>query len=914
MVFNLKEINRLIVGLTILLILSACTKHERVVFLIKNDSERVKYGIERLTHTLKNLNYQAVKYEGTNDDTTHLKIVIGSQNDSIILIKLKENRIKPVELSKKESFRIISHNNTIIVIGYDESGMLYGCLELRRIIEEQKLIPTNINIYEHPEMVLRGAVVGLQKTAVLPGRKVYEYPYTPDNFPWFYDKDLWIRYLDMLVDNKMNSLYLWNGHPFASLLKLDDYPYAVEVDSVTLKLNEDIYSFLTHEADKRGIYVIQMFYNVILSKPFAEKHNLQTQDRSRELNPLISDYTRKSIAAFVEKYPNVGLLVCLGEAMNTIDDDVNWFTKTIIPGVKDGLNALGCNDEPPIILRGHDTDPAIVMQAALPVYNNLYTMHKYNGESLTTYEPRGPWTATHQSLSSIGTVHIENVHILANLEPFRYGSPDFIHKSVLAMRKIHGANGLHLYPQASYWDWPYAADSVIGGLLQIDRDWLWYEAWARYAWNSKRNRADELKYWGSKLGDYFGCGDGGKDILDAYEQIGEIAPKLLRRFGITDGNRQTLSLGMFMSQLVNPHKWRIYPSFYESNGPEGEILIDYAKKDWFGEKHLGETPPQIVFEVVIHAEEAIMAIDKAAPFVTKNKEEFVRLKNDVYCYHALAHFYAEKVNAALNILRYSYSNDITDLEIALLPFQRSVIHFSRLVSLTEDSYRYANSMQTNMRRIPADGNDGINKTWNDLLPQYQEELLKFKNNLLRLKNNRVVENSNAEILKPVDVEFLNDNYKWYQLKKGVSVYSDVNYYIKAVSNELMNLKGVKLNYQDQLDNGTSIRFKSDQPVKVLVGYYNGHSFRLLNPPSLETDATANDKGQADIRIANALDIDGLFPVNVYSYKFEAGEHELKLGKGIALVMGFIDGNIDIDTYDAGIVKGEYGKSVDWLFY
>ena len=83
-----------------------------------------------------------------------------------------------------------------------------------------------------------------------------------------------------------------------------------------------------------------MFYNIILSKPFADHYGLKTQDRHRPITPLISDYTRKSVAAFIEKYPNVGLLVCLGEAMNTYEDDVEWMTKTIIPGVKDGLKAL----------------------------------------------------------------------------------------------------------------------------------------------------------------------------------------------------------------------------------------------------------------------------------------------------------------------------------------------------------------------------------------------------------------------------------------------------------------------------------------------------------------------------------------------------------------------------------------------
>lgn len=51
----------------------------------------------------------------------------------------------------------------------------------------------------------------------------------------------------------MNSLYLWNGHPFASLVKLEEYPFAVEVDEETFKKNEEMFSFLTAEADKRGI-------------------------------------------------------------------------------------------------------------------------------------------------------------------------------------------------------------------------------------------------------------------------------------------------------------------------------------------------------------------------------------------------------------------------------------------------------------------------------------------------------------------------------------------------------------------------------------------------------------------------------------------------------------------------------------
>ena len=724
--------------ITLMLSITLCfsfvvpTKVKITLIVPYNASVRTKYGVEKLTNSLIEAGYDVKSTNNFSVQKGECCIAIGEATDPFMSRLSSEYGITK-EPIVKEGFAITSSQNTIVINGFDASGTLYGCMELADRVKSLGKLPENIDIADQPEMVMRGACIGLQKPIYLPGRDVYEYPYTPETFPWFYDKDLWIKYLNMMVENRMNSLYLWNGHPFASLVKLKDYPYAVEVDDETFKKNEEIFRFLTAEADKRGIWIIQMFYNIIVSKPFADKNGLKTQDRNRPIIPIIADYTRKSIAAFIEKYPNVGLMMTLGEAMNTEEDDVKWFTETIIPGVKDGLKALGRTDEPPIILRAHDTNAQMDMKAALPLYKNLYTMHKYNGESLTTYEPRGPWSKIHKDLSELGTVHIDNVHILANLEPFRYGSPDFIQKSVQAMHKVHGANGLHLYPQASYWDWPYSADKTSPRLLEMDRDWIWYQAWSRYAWNCNRNRSDEINYWTNELGHYYDCGEKGEQILEACEQAGEIAPKLLRRFGITDGNRETLTLGLFMSQLVNPKKWKIYPDFYASNGPIGEILIDYAEKEWKKEPHVGETPPQIISEVVQHGKLAVAAIEEAAHSVKANADEFSRLKNDIHCYQALANFFSEKVNAAMLVLRYNYSKDLADLEKANVYLEKSLDFYQQLVDLTKDRYLYANSMQTKQRRIPVGGNDGKNKTWAELLPQYQAELITFKKNTLALK-------------------------------------------------------------------------------------------------------------------------------------------------------------------------------------
>lgn len=874
-------------------------------------SERIDFGADRLNSALTEAGYSVTRDDLAQYGAKNASIVVGTVADPVFASFLG-NHITADIPSAKEGFVLKKQGNTIFVIGSDASGALYGCMELIDRLKETGKLPAKPDMTQLPEMGMRGACIGLQKTTYLPGRGVYEYPYTPESFPWFYDKELWIQYLDMLVENRFNTLYLWNGHPFASLVRLPDYPYAVEVDDVTFEKNSELFSFLTAEADKRGIWIVQMFYNIIISKPFAEKHQLATQDRSRRIVPLIADYTRKSIAAFIENYPHVGLLVTLGEAMGNINDEVQWFTETIIGGVKDGLQALGRTDEPPIVLRAHDTDGKRVMNAALPLYQNLYTMSKYNGESLTTYEPRDSWETIPKELSQLGSMHISNVHILANLEPFRYGSPDFIQKSVRAMRDIQGAKGLHLYPQTSYWDWPYTADNSLPRLNGMDRDWIWYKAWARYAWNPDRNRAQEVTYWTNKLNRFYGCRKG-EHILTAYEETGEIAPKLLRTFGISDGNRQTLLLGMFMGQLVNPHKYNVYSNFWTSSGPLKEVLIEYAEKEYKGEPHVGETPPQIIDEVVRHGALAVAAMKKIPESsVTQNKDEFLRLKNDVGCYDAFANCFAEKVKAAMLVLRYKYSNDLRDLEAALPHLEKSLEYFIRLTDLTKDTYLYANSMQTQQRRIPISGAGGKNKTWEELLPHYLIEVENFKRNIEQLK--KTGENVKEEtILEPVDVAILTKGITTYPLQTGQQPFNNHRATIAKVADGLQKLNGIKLDAAQQGKEGLVLRFRNDRPVKALVGYFNTNSYAVLQPPTLETNANANDRGQADIRIANAMMVKGLHPVNVYTYLFDAGENELILDKGLALILGFISGDTEINPYDAG--KGlEEGKTVDWLFY
>jgi len=423
-------------------------------------------------------------------------------------------------------------------------------------------------------------------------------------------------------------------------------------------------------------------------------------------------------------------MMCLGERLRN-DYDADWLCNVIIPGVKDAMKQLDTTIQPPVIVRAHATPIEEVVNAALKIYDNIYTTCKYNGEALTTTNVRNEVKRLHESLSELGSTHIVNLHLLANLEPFRWASPIFIQKCMQSCKDM-GIRGLHLYP-LRYDDWPYSADNTTPRLLQIERDWLWFEAWARYAWNPERSFEAERQHWLDRIAEQYGSKKAAVHILDAYQAFGECAPRLLRRFGITEGGRQGLALGMLMTQLVNPDRYGVWKPLRESEAPPGETMAEWVKREWNKKPHHGETPPKVIKETLSFAQQAVTAIEAAKPLITKNKTEFNRLLNDIYCIQTMTRCYTEKVRSAMKVLRYKYSNDIKDLEAALPLLENSLAEYRKLVKLTDTTYLDGDSLHTHHRRIPFVAGPNDYTHFRQCLPEYEKETASFRQKLKRLQ-------------------------------------------------------------------------------------------------------------------------------------------------------------------------------------
>ncbi|MFN3382310.1 MAG: hypothetical protein ACK41O_22845 [Runella zeae] len=125
------------------------------------------------------------------------------------------------------------------------------------------------------------------------------------------------------------------------------------------------------------------------------------------------------------------------------------------------------------------------------------------------------------------------------------------------------------------------------------------------------------------------------------------------------------------------------------------------------------------------------------------------------------------------------------------------------------------------------------------------------------------------------------------------------------------MKGFQFAKKVQQQNRTSITFATQEPVKLLVGFFNEKNPAYHPAPELETDASANDYGQAEIKISNAILVNGFPPANIHTYSFGAGTHTLQLGRGLCLILGFVKSSQEIPAFDAGMAGNK--KNIDWLF-
>jgi hypothetical protein len=598
--------------------------------------------------------------------------------------------------ARPESFHLGRVRDRWVVAGSDPSGVLYGCLELARRISASRGLPRAIDVTDGPAFRIRGTNLFWMKQGT------YNWPITRENFPWFYNRKLMGSYLDELAENGYNTIYFWSGHPFPFFLELPRYREARELSDADLQDNIAQLKWFTAEADRRGIWTVLHFYNIHVSPPFAQAHaNEGVRVENEASTPLLEAYTRYCVSEFVKSYPNVGIMLTAGEALQVKQEE--FIRDAVIAGIRDS------GKKPPLIVRQWCIDPYRYRDIVKPAYDNLYTMMKHNTEMLVSPYP----DPRNKTWISFGQSHIINVHLDTDVVPFRWGSPLFIHQMVQNWKEI-GASGLHLYPLVS-WSWPETMDRTDPPLSTVERDRIWIEAFGRYVWNPDRPASQEEKYWTDELSRRFGSPEAGRAVYDYYVMTGPILPGLQNTINIYNMGWHPPGLGQeaSLNGILHSDRWEGVGDSLAR--PLDDVTLNlYEKKVGKLSASAKQRPPQSVKEFVGAAlasrkedvipptnlselyvgmaEQALAGLEAASGAAHNESAEYHRFVNDARCLVQLSRFYHAKIAAAIEKGRFEGTGGAEHYSRMLTSLEESVREYAKLEETATPAYRQASDI------------------------------------------------------------------------------------------------------------------------------------------------------------------------------------------------------------------------------
>jgi hypothetical protein len=114
------------------------------------------------------------------------------------------------------------NNLEIWVLASDNSGAIYGCLDIAEAIKNQTLDELK-DSDNKPFLLRRGIKFNVPLDLRTPSYSDFSDSYQ-QNIPVMWEMDFWKQQLDEMARNRYNTMSLWSLNPFASMVKVPEFP------------------------------------------------------------------------------------------------------------------------------------------------------------------------------------------------------------------------------------------------------------------------------------------------------------------------------------------------------------------------------------------------------------------------------------------------------------------------------------------------------------------------------------------------------------------------------------------------------------------------------------------------------------------------------------------------------------------
>ena len=601
----------------------------------------------------------------------------------------------------KEGFTLSNKINSIEVSAIDDSGAMYGLLELSDMIDIHGL--ANI-----PEKTVN---------ARFPFRAI------KFNIPWgSYRRDeslqlhketvrdlaYWEGFLDMMAENRFNSLTLWSLHPFSYMIRPTNFPLACSFDDAELKEWQHFWSTLFKMAKDRGIETYLVNWNIFVSEGFVENYdakansNLGKHFKDSNNSRTIERYTKETVTQVINEYPNLtGLGISLGEGMHDMDavQREEWITRTFVAGMAEANRKIKFIHRVPFTAAANNagsTDRATETMTrdaieSLDVIQPTWVEIKFNwshGHSTPNLvQVHGGsisdayWNPLPNNYAVTWMIRNEDFFIL------RWGEPDFIREHIAKNGEsyvggyfvgsecyIPAKEYIHV-PESDHINWEYS----------WERQWLFYKQWGRLLYDSEtKDEVFEIDF-----DRRFGTGVG-TQMVEAYK----LASKMPLRFAsyifnmadltmhaeamVTsnrkseDKRRYSDGVSPFLS-IVELMNFRVLDPIYLS-------VEDFVKAEQNGSVEKGKVTPLALADELQQLGERALAI--VSGISTDNPTLECEIM-DVQAWSFESLYFSKKLRAAVALETYNLTGNLSKKKEAVALLKKAKIDYQNLVAINK---------------------------------------------------------------------------------------------------------------------------------------------------------------------------------------------------------------------------------------
>ena len=402
-----------------------------------------------------------------------------------------------------EGYSISNKGNAITIKGGDDRGLIYGTLSIVEDLRNGMPLQKIKDKTETPAYPFRAIKFDLPWDT-------YRHSVALDlHYETCRDVKYWESFLDMMVENRFNSLTLWNLHPFTFMIKSDKFPEASPYNDREMLEWKTLFRTIFKMAHERAIDTYLFPFNIFVSPEFAKAHNVAMDNLGHhffvkgDTSAIIKEYTRECVRQVLQEYPTLtGMGITHGEGMGgmTPKEREIWISETIIEGMRLAnrksklvhripLSANVGSGGSTSIETERLTREVIEAQGALPfIESPIWADLKYNwshahstpklvkvhgGKLYDTYfkpEPKNykvTWTARNEDFFCL-----------------RWGVPDFVRAHLAQSSQSYVGGyfvGSETYiPAVDYFT---NSTSPVPWTYAFERQWLFYKIWGRLLYN-----------------------------------------------------------------------------------------------------------------------------------------------------------------------------------------------------------------------------------------------------------------------------------------------------------------------------------------------------------------------------------------------------------------------------------------------